>query len=203
MQKWIKILKTFSINALIQTAREEKALDQKLTGTRSVNIALSYLIADMENDLLNKTESENAYTFSLIERLGLLFSVGDQEICIPADLAHEMIHFEKSKGNFLPIKDVSCAMGLLNWHEGLVPVLSVAELLNLNAAPMNSQAVVLILDIGKDLFGLVFNQFIQPIDWLEEKEENILNKRAYLDFADSLLACRTIRSQIFKTMQNA
>lgn len=193
---WLQRLKSFAVNALIHTSREEQALNINLSGTRSVNIALSYLIADMEKELGVNPSTFQPFHFDLEQRLGLELKIAEKHYCIPADRVHEILAFSPQDERFYPLEGQNGVLGLLNWHEGLVPVISAAELLQVSSGA--TPQIIVIYDVGKDLFGLAFDHFVQPQNWTAATEQATLQ---FLDLSEHLEQLRALRQGLFAQLK--
>lgn len=149
--KWLDNLKLFSLNAEVHCSREEKALNLEFTGTREVNIAFNEMIKHMHQDL--GFEYEGAITESTLIKGGrqiLIFEIGERGYYTDITALHEVMTYPSRQYNQVSLKEEWPMIGILNWYEGLVPVIETHGLLG---EPKSENKYLLIYDIGKEIFA--------------------------------------------------
>jgi len=147
---WLKNLKLFSLNSEIQCSREEKILKQELIGTRHVNLAFKEMIKHMHCDM--EIENYSVINSPVVKENGvqiLLFAVGDVNYYTDITLIHEILKYPTKNYNQFAITNPPM-VGILNWYEGLVPVIQTSMMIKNDIAVEN---FMLVYDIGKEIFA--------------------------------------------------
>lgn len=130
VEKWLKSLKLFALNSEVHCSREEKEINIELIGTRHVNLAFNQMIKHMHSDL--GFEYDNAVVDSPVIEGGnqiLLFTIGGNNYYTDISKIHEIIVYPAKNYNEFKLNDSSVIISILNWYEGLVPVINTGMLL--------------------------------------------------------------------------
>lgn len=154
---WLDRLKLFAVNAEVHCAREERAFHQEHIGTRHVNQAFNHMIQHMHHDLEVPYDARFA-TAQVIEggKQILLFTIGDNAYYTDIAEIHEVIAYPTQNYKQYPVSHNAPMVGILNWYEGLIPVIQTHALLNL---PTSKEKYLLVYDIEKEIFGFTITTF--------------------------------------------
>ena len=155
--RWLNNLKLFAINAEIHCSREEKVINQECVGTRHVNLAFNEMIKHMHKDL--NFQNENDLSQQVIIEGGnqvLLFSIGDNNYYTDISLIHELIAYPTTNYNEIRISDNLPMVSILNWYEGLIPLIDTDLLIDKESTDKN---YLIIYDIGKEIFAFTISNF--------------------------------------------
>lgn len=149
---WLNNLKVFALNSEVQCSREGKLLGQELIGTRHVNVAFNDMIKHMHSDL--GFEYREVISKPQVIEGGcqiLLFSIGDGDFYTDISGIHEILTYPTKNYVQYTVEDNSPMVGILNWYEGLIPVIQTHDLIKKKS---NEENFLLVYDIGKEIYGL-------------------------------------------------
>lgn len=151
VEMWLDNLKLFALNAEVHCSREERVVGQELVGTRNVNVAFDGMIKHMHADL--NIMNKNIFIEPVIVPGGrqvLLFSIGGNNYYSDISEIHEIIKYPTNNYKQFNVEDHMPMVGILNWYEGLVPVMKTYSLLELEET---QDKYLLVNDIGKEIYG--------------------------------------------------
>lgn len=151
VENWLKNLKLFALNSEVQCSREEKAIKQELIGTRHVNVAFNEMIKHMHLDMA--CQYDNIVSQPVVIEGGmqvLLFTIGNNHYYSDISAIHEILTYPTKNYNQFKVIDNPPMVGILNWYEGLVPVIQTHILLEEISADEN---YLLVQDIGKEIYA--------------------------------------------------
>lgn len=182
---WLNNLKLFALNSEVHCSREEKVIKQELFGTRNVNLAFNEMVKQMHFDM--KYQYENVVSQPAIIEGGrqiLLFTIGSNNYYTDISAIHEIVTYPTRNYNQFKINENPPMIAILNWYEGLVPVIQTHVLLEENLAEEN---YLLIYDVGKEIYAFTTTKIytkheIERSSYGKEIEIND-QKFKYLDFS--------------------
>lgn len=148
---WLERLKRFAINAEIHCSREEKVIRQELIGTRHVNMAFNEMLRQMHQDF--GCNYERVVDSPKVLKGGmqiLLFAIGENHFYTDLSAIHEILSYPTQNYNQFTIQDNLPMVGILNWYEGMIPIIRTHELLN---EKDSDESVLLVYDVGKEIYG--------------------------------------------------
>lgn len=198
IEKWLDNLKLFSLNAEVHCSREEKAIEKELIGTRYVNLAFKGMIEHMHSDF--DVHYEDIATENRVIEGGkqiLLIMVGEAYYYTDISMIHEIVVYPAKRYNQFNVKENPTIMGILNWYEGLVPVIRTHELLDEASI---DEKFMLITDIGKEIYALAVTEVYSKyeVEISEYGKDLVINERhfKYIDFQSYENTLRDIRMKI-------
>lgn len=166
VKKWLDNLRLFAVNSAVHCSREEKVLKQEQIGTRNVYFAFNEMIKHMHSDF--NIEWENVINESAIIEGGsqiLLFGIGDNYFYSDISVIHEVISYPSKNYNEISISNNNKVIALLNWYEGLIPVIQTDIFLNESQGENN---FLLVCDIGKEIFAFSVSTIYQKHEIYKE-----------------------------------
>jgi len=161
---WLKNLQLFALNSEVQCSREEKVIKQELIGTRHVNFAFNQMLKHMHDDLSYPYENVVNQPVVIVDgRQVLLFKIGDDNYYTDITAIHEVLRYPTKNYNQIKINDNAPMVGILNWYEGLVPMIQTHLLLEEKKVEVKEKVEVeenylLVYDIGKEIFAFTITQ---------------------------------------------
>lgn len=186
VESWLKNLKLFALNSEVQCSREEKGINQELIGTRHVNLAFNEMIKHMHADL--DCQYENIISQPLVIAGGmqvLLFTIGNHHYYADISANHEILTYPTKNYQQFRINDNPPMIGILNWYEGLVPVIQTHILLEETFAQEN---YLLVQDIGKEIYAFTVTKIYakHEIERSSYGQEITIDDQSfsYLDFSN-------------------
>lgn len=124
----------------------------------------------------------------------LLFSIGTGYYYTEISLIHEIITYPTNNYHMFDVMDNLPMTGILNWYEGLVPIIKTGFLLEEEGREDN---YLLIYDIGKEIFAftvtdIFFKHEVDPLLYGKELKINnsVFNFLDFESFEDKLINLR-------------
>lgn len=182
---WLRNLKLFALNSEVHCSREEKIIKQELIGTRNVNLAFNEMIKHMHSDM--GFQYENIVKQPIVIKGGkqiLLFTIGMNNYYTDISAIHEIITYPTRNYNQFKVNENPPMVAILNWYEGLVPVIQTHKLIE---EELSEENYLLIYDINKEIYAFTITK-IYPKHEIDSslygKEIEIDDKKIkYLDFS--------------------
>ena len=179
VERWLQNLRIFAINSEIHCSREEKQIKQECIGTRHVNLAFNDMLKYMHGDF--DLPYKNHLDQQLVLEGGrqiLLFKIGNNNYYTDISLIHELLTYPTKNYHEMCVDDCLPIKSILNWYEGLVPVIYTDALLNEETDDRN---YLIIYDIGKEIFAFTLSDFYQKyeIEPSEYGKTIHINKQSY------------------------
>lgn len=162
---------------MIHCAREEHFLKQKysenLLGCRYVNKAFEYLLKDMCDSFKEKYPGENVFPNIIASDNNQIIvgKIKSKYIGFDMKYCHEVVEIEKRKESIVKVNIDNGIYGIMNWGEGFVPLIEASYFINKieNLGENEHQnKYVVIYDMGKDLFGILFDELLQKSEILKD-----------------------------------
>ena len=165
LEKWLNHLRLFGLNAQVHCSREEKTLGQEHIGTRHVNVAYHQMIKHMHSDM-NLPYAHELPFDHVVEggKQVLLFQLGDANYYTDLSAIHEILTYPVKNYRQFQVEGNFPMTGLLNWYEGIIPVIHSQGLLEESASEYSDAQFLLVYDVGKEIYGFTVTRVLSTYE---------------------------------------
>ena len=134
----------------------------ELIDTRHVNLCFDELIFEMSEDFgLNIDNLHNENNIFEHSKQLIIFTISNQYYFTELKFIHEIINIKKRDKYIFKFNENELFYGILNWYEGLVPLVKTDVLIN-NKQDNFSHCVI--IDVKKEKYGFIIDKIIQKIE---------------------------------------